>query len=145
MEKLFMSASVVITILLCFVGIVKLPFKKLKEKHPNLYKAIFTLVTLVGAVGLCVLNEIYILCGELLSLEFAVLLCAVFAGLFGGYNGIYEGLGLKELVKKIVENLKKAKVLSANKKAIKYLDKIDDIDSAIAYLEDKKFNKGNEV
>lgn len=145
MEKLFMSASVVITILLCLVGIVKLPFKKLKEKHPNWYKAIFTLVTLVGAVGLCVLNEIYILCGELLSLEFAVLLCAVFAGLFGGYNGIYEGLGLKELVKKIVENLKEAKKLSNSKKAIKYLDKIDDIDKAIAYLEDKKFNKGNEV
>lgn len=145
MEKLFMSAGIVVTIVLCFVGILKLPFGVFKQKHPQWFKSIFTIVTLILAVGLSVLDELYILCGELLSLDFVILVVTVIAGVFGGYNGVYEGLGLKELVKKIVESAKKAKAIAEDKKVVKYLDKIEDIDKAIAYLEDRKFNKGNEV
>lgn len=145
MEKLFMSAGVVATIVLCIVGIVKLPFKSFKEKHPNWYRAIFTIISIVLAIGLSILDELYILCGELLSLDFAILLCVVLAGVFCGYGGVYEGLGLKELVKKIIENVKKARDMSDHKKAIKYLDKIDDIDGAIKMLEERKNNQNGEV
>jgi hypothetical protein len=145
MEKLFMSAGVVTAIVLCLVEIIKLPFGKFKEKHPNLYKAIFTIISIILAVGLSVLDEIYILGGVLLSLDFAILVSVVIAGVFGGYCGVYEGLGLKTLVKKIAENLNKAKAMSKDKKVIEFLDKIDDfdIDKAIAFLEEKKHNTQN--
>lgn len=145
MEKLFMSASIVVAIVLCIIGIVKLPFKKFKEKHPKFYKAIFTMFSIVLAVCLCIVNEKYILCGKLLSVDFAILICSVLAGVFGGYTAVYEGLGLKELVKKLINNANKAMDMSTHKKAIKYLDKIDDIEEAIALLEERKNHNNNEV
>ena len=145
MEKLFMSAGIVTAIVLCLVGIAKLPFNFFKSKHPKWYKAIFTILSFVLVIGLSVLDELYILCGELISIEFLILLCAVFTGVFCGYGGVYEGLGLKELVKKIVENVKKARELSTHKKAVKYLDKIDNIEMAITFLEEKKRNQNSEV
>ena len=145
MENLFMSAGIVTAMVLCLVGIIKLPFKKFKDKHPKWYKAIFTLLSLLFAIGFAVLDEIFILCGTLLSLEFGILISVVLAGTFFSYGGIYEGLGLKELVKKLIENLKKAKDLSKDKKVVKLLNKIDDIDKAIALLEEKKQNQISEV
>lgn len=145
MEKLFMSAGIVVAIVLCLIGIIKLPFNSFKNKHPKGYKALFTLLSFVFAIGLSILDEIYILCGELLSIDFAILISVVIAGVFSGYSGIYEGLGLKELVKKILENLKKVRELSSNKKAVKYLNKIEDVDMAIAFLEEKKHNQNSEV
>ena len=144
MEKLFMSAGIVVTIILSLVGIIKLPFGKFKDKHSKWYKAVFTLVSVVLSVGLCVVDELYILSGDLISFEFIVLVLAVFAGVFGGYSGVYEGLGVKELVKKITENLKKAKELSKDKKVEKFLNGVDDIDKAITLLEARK-NNNSEV
>lgn len=148
MEKLFMSAGVVATIVLCLVAGFKLPFNGFKKKHPNWYKAIFTLLSVILSIGLSVLNELYILCGDLLSFDFATLVCVVLAGVFSGYNGVYEGLGLKELVKKLKQSLKKARELAEDKKTQQYLDKYleksGDIDKVIAILEAKK-NKDNEV
>lgn len=144
MEKLFMSAGIVTAIVLCVVGILKLPFGSFKKNHPNWYKAVFASLSIVLSAGLCVLDELYILCGELWSLDFVILVCAVFAGVFGGYNA-YEGLGAKQLVKTIIDKLKEAKELSSHKKAIKYLDKIDDIDGAIDILTERKNNKDGEV
>lgn len=139
MEILFMSAGIVVAIVLAVVGIVKLPFGAFKEKHPNWYKAIFTVVSFILAVGLSVLNQIYILGGSLLSLDFAILICAVFGGVFGSYNA-YEGLGLKALVKKIAESIKQAKSIAHDKKVTDFLNKIDfeNIDKAIALLEERK-------
>lgn len=145
MEKLFMSAGIVVAIVLCFVGIIKLPFDGFKSKHPKRYKAVFTFISIVLAVGLAVLDELYILCGKIWSLDFAILVSVVIAGVFFGYGGVYEGLGLKDLVKKILENLKKARDLSTHKKAIKYLNKIDDIDEAITILNERKNNQSSEV
>jgi hypothetical protein len=145
MEKLFMSASVVVVIVLSITGIIKLPFGKFKMKHPQGFKTVFTSISFILSIGLCVLDELYILNGQLLSIDFAVLTCAVLAGVFGGYGGVYEGLGIKELIKKLVGGVKKAKALSKDKKVIKLLNKIEDIDKAIVYLEERKFNKGNEV
>lgn len=138
MEKLFMSAGVVTAIVLCLIGIIKLPFDKFKQNHSNGYKALFTCLTFVVAVGLSVLDELYILCGDIISVDFAILVCVVLTGVFGGYNGVYEGLGLKELVKKLIENIKQARDMAQSKKAVEYLNKIDDIDSAIKVLEKRK-------
>lgn len=145
MEIMFMSATVVITIVLCVVGIIKLPFKSFKEKHPNWYKAVFTLISFIVSIGLCVLDEMYILCGDIISLDFLVLVCVVLAGVFGGYSGIYEGFGLKEFVNTIKLNLKTAKELSKDKKTVEFLNKIEDIDKAIALLEERKHSKDSEV
>lgn len=145
MEKLFMSASVVVAIVLCVIGILKLPFSKFKEKHPKWYKAVFTILSFVFAIGLSIVDELFILCGSILSIDFAILVCVVLAGVFSGYSGVYEGLGLKELVKRIVENLKKARELATNKKVVKYLDRIEDVDKAIAYLEERKHTQNSEV
>lgn len=138
MEKLFMSAGVVTAIVLCIIGIIKLPFDNFKKNHAKGYKALFTCLTFVVAVGLSILNELYILCGAVFSTDFIVLVCVVLSGVFGSYNGIYEGLGLKELMKKLVENIKQARSLAESKKAVEYLNKIDDIDNAIKILKDRK-------
>lgn len=138
MEKTFVSAAVVSTIVLCVVGIVKLPFSKFKETHANAYKIIFTCVSFILAVVLSIIDELFILCGELLTFDFAVLVCVVLSSVFFGYNGVYEGLGLKELVKKLVGKIKEARDLAQNKKFVEYLKKIDDIDNAIRTLEEIK-------
>lgn len=147
MEKLFMSAGIVVAIVLCIVGVAKLPFDKFKDKHPKWYKAVFTLFSTVLSVGLCVLDELYVLSGDLVSFDFIILVFVVLAGVFGGYSGVYEGLGLKELMKKLTENVKKAKELANGKKAEKYLDKylkIDgDVNKAISLLEKKKHENEN--
>lgn len=145
MRDLFMSAGVVTAIVLCVVGIIKLPFKNFKVKHPIGYKIIFTTISLVISIVLCVLDELYILCGQLLSVDFSILICVVLAGVFCGYSGVYEGLGLKDFVKKIIANIKKAKEISKDKKVVKYLNKIDDVEKAIAILEERKNNKISEV
>lgn len=145
MEKLFMSAGVVAAIVLCLIGIIKLPFERFKAKHATGYKALFTSITFALAVGLAILDELYILCGSLLSVDFLILVCVVLSGVFGSYNGIYEGLGLKQLVKKLLEKLKIVRSLAKDKKAVEYLNKIDDIDNAIKILEERKNNTHTEV
>lgn len=140
MEKVFMSAGLVTAIVLLIVGIVKLPFKNFKKNHPNWYRAVFNSLSIVLAIAFAVFDELYILCGEILSVDFAVLICVVIAGIFGSYSGIYEGLGLKELVKKLIEKAKKAIEMSEHKKAEKYLNKIEDIDEAIKFLEERRNN-----
>lgn len=145
MEKLFMSAGVVSAIVCILIGIIKIPFKHFKNSHPQWYKAIFTSLTFIFAVGLSVIDELYILCGGLLTVDFAILVCVVLSGVFGSYNGVYEGLGVKELVKKLINNMKIARDLSQNKKAVEYLNKIDDIEMAINVLEERKKNNNIEV
>ena len=70
----------------------------------------------------------------------SIIVFAILSGVFGGYNGIYEGLGVKELTRKIVDNLKKIKSISTDKKIIKYLNNIEDVDNAIRILEERKNN-----
>lgn len=143
-----MSAGIVVTIVLCLIGLLKLPFGSFKEKHPQWYKSIFTLISAIIGLGLCVLDELYILSGDLISFEFITLVLAVMAGIFGGYNGVYEGLGVKELIKKLKENLNSAKKIAEGKKAEKYLDKyiknVGDFEKAIQLIEERK-NKNIEV
>ena len=60
MEKIFMSASIISAIVLCIIGLVKLPFKGFKGKYPKWYKDVFTIVSIVISVVLSILDELYI-------------------------------------------------------------------------------------
>ena len=92
-----------------------------------------------------ILDELFVLYGQIISIDFAILSLTVIAGVFSGYNGIYEGLGLKQLVKKLFEKIKKVKELSSDKKIVKFLNKIEDLDKAISLLEERKHNENKEV
>ncbi len=104
MKEAIMCASIMAAIILCFVGIVKLPFKTFKEKYPKWYKAVFCVASLLLAIGLPFIAEVYILNGSIQSAEFLVLIFTTIAGVFGLYTS-YEGLGLKQLVKIIIEKI----------------------------------------
>lgn len=104
MGKEIMCASIMTAIILCIVGIIKIlpPCLSFKEKHPKWYKGIFYSLSLIFAIAFPVISELYILNGSLTSVEFLVLIITTVAGVFGLYTS-YEGLGLKELAKKLVE------------------------------------------
>lgn len=126
--RIFMSAGIMVTIVLTVVGLLKLPFKKFKEKHPKGYKAVFTIMTMILSVGLCVIDQLLIEKAELISFNFATLVCATLAGVFGTYNGIYEGLSVKELFKKLSDSIKNwlavAKQNNAQKKFLNILTSV---------------------
>lgn len=106
MKEAFMCASIITAIILCFVGIIKLPFKSFKEKHPNWYTVTFYLISAVLSIVSPIICELYILNGSLASSQFVILLIATIAGVFGLY-GSYEGTKLKELVKIIIDKIAK--------------------------------------
>lgn len=104
MEAVFMSAGILTAIILCVVGLAKLPFNKFKEKHPKGYKAVFTGLSIILTFGACLINQAFVLAQPLFNLEFWVMLATTFAGVFGLYH-TYEGLGAKELVKKLTSSI----------------------------------------
>ena len=105
MGDVIMSGSIIATIILCFVGIIKLPFKKFKEQHPTAYKIVFYSLSLILVIVIPILCGLYMLNLSLKSLEFYVLMITTVAGVFGLY-GTYEGTELKTLVATIVEKIK---------------------------------------
>jgi hypothetical protein len=143
MKELFTMALIIASIVLCLVGLIKLPFKTFKEKHPQGYKSTFTGICIFLCFGLSVIGELFFLSKDLISYEFVTLVCAVMSGVTGTYSS-YEGLGAKALVKKIIESLKKLKEVTKDEKIIKHINKIEDIDKAITLLVEKR-NHSNEV
>lgn len=136
MEAILMSAGILTAIILCIVGLVKLPFESFKTKHPKWYKATFTLLSIVLTFGAVIINQLYILNEKLFTTNFFILLLSTYAGVFGLYLS-YEGLGAKELVKRLLVAIKDIKTTAPTNKFIKYLDKID-IDQAIELVNAKK-------
>ena len=116
MEAIIMSAGIMTTIILSLVGIVKLPFGKFKEKHPKGYKAIFTALSIVLTLAACLINQAFILSLPIFTTSFAIMLLSTFAGVFGLYHS-YEGLGLKELMKRLVNAIKEAMAKAKEVKA----------------------------
>lgn len=104
MKEVFMCASIITAIILCFVGIIKLPFKSFKEKHPNWYTVTFYLVSAVLSIVAPIISQLYILNGSLASIEFTILLITTIAGVFGLYS-TYEGTKFKKLVKIIIDKI----------------------------------------
>lgn len=116
MEAILVNAGIMTTIILSLVGIVKLPFKKFKEKHPKAYKATFTLLSIVLTLVVCLINQAFILSLPLFTTGFAVMLLSTFAGVFTLYSS-YEGLRLKELVGRLVNAIKEARAKAKATKA----------------------------
>lgn len=141
-KEVYMSASIITAIILCFVGIIKLPFKKFKEKHPKWYRTVFYSLSLILAVGLPIICQLFILHGGLYSLEFLVLTVSTVAGVFGLYTS-YEGLGLKQLVKIIISKCAELLNNHSDSKLAKIvkkegIEKLIEISNKIAEEEKKK-------
>lgn len=135
MKEVFMCASIITAIILCVVGIAKLPFKKFKEKHPKWYRAVFCTLSLVLAVAGPVVSQLFILNGSLKSTEFVVLVVTTIAGVFGLYTS-YEGLGLKTLVQKVVSKVAELLTTFSDSKLEKVvgkegIDKLIEIDKQL--------------
>ena len=135
MGELFSMAGIITAIVLCFVGIVKLPFSKFKAKKPKLYKATFTILSLVSSVGACLIVYFYILPNRHLT-DFAILLSGTIAGVFGLYSS-YEGLGLKNLVTALLAKIQELAEKAPESKFNKYVDKIG-IDKALEFITTKQ-------
>ena len=98
-REILVSASCLTAIILAIVGVAKMPFKRLKEKHKGWYRAIFFVLSLALVIGCSIITELYIVGGVLLSVEFACLILGTAFGVFGGYAA-YENLPIKTLVHK---------------------------------------------
>lgn len=140
MKEIFMSASAIASIILCFIGIIKMPFKNnLKVKHPTLYRFIFCFLSLALAVVLPIIAELYILNGVLASLDFVILLVATLAGVFGSY-GMYEGLGIKKLFATMFSKIKELCNNYSDNKLEKVIGKvgIEKLNELSKLMEEKK-------
>lgn len=125
MEKEIMCASILTAIILCVVGIIKVlpPCLSFKEKHPKWYRAIFYTMSLVFAIGLPFVAELWILEGSIVSINFFVLIITTIAGVFGLY-GTYEGTPLKGLVKKLVSKVSELLNTYSDSKLAKVVGKV---------------------
>ena len=133
MREVLMSAGTIATIVLFLVGLVKLPFKRFKEKHPSWYKAVFYLFSLILSIALPILCHKYIL-KDSFSINFLIHIFMTTAIVFGGYAG-YEGVGLKKMANKTVASIKANIGTYSDTKIAKILksvglDKIVEIDRA---------------
>lgn len=137
---IYITAGIMVTLILAIIGLAKLPFKKFKEQHPKWYKATFTIASIVLTIGLCIIDQLFILNKGLWTWDFVILLTTTFTGVLGSYNAVWEGLGVKELWGKIVGAIKKLYEVAPESKLIKQLNKVD-IDKAIQLLIEAKNNK----
>ena len=123
MEAILMSSGIMTAIILCVVGLVKLPFESLKQKHPKVYKAIFTMLSIVLTFAICLVNQAFVLESEVLfNTAFIITLLSTYAGVFGLYLS-YEGLGAKELVKRLLNAIRNLKASAPESKLSKMIDK----------------------
>lgn len=105
MGEILMSAGTIASIVLCFVGIIKMPFKGFKAKYPTAYKIVFYLLSLILSVGLPILAAWLIMEIPFCSWDFGMLEICTIAAVFFTY-GTYEGTGLKKLLGKLFSNIK---------------------------------------
>ena len=143
MEAILMSAGIMTAIILSVVGLIKLPFNKFKEKHPKTYKAVFTILSIVLTFGVCLLNQAFVLVQPLFNTNFVIMLLSTYAGVFGLYLS-YEGLGAKELFKRLLNALKNLKASAPENKLSKMIDKVG-IDVALNILNSKQLEVQSEV
>lgn len=144
-----MQAGIISLIILAIVGILKLPFGTFKQKHPKSYRATITLATLILIVISVIINQLYIVEQPLRTYDTLILLFAVVTGVFITYNGIYEGLALKQLFSKLSENIKRLKEKNPENKLTKLVNKLG-VESSINIInlmdeEKKKAEDKNEI
>lgn len=124
MEKILMSASSIAGIVLVLVALIKTPIIKFKDK--KWYKPLLTLITFTIIFACCTICELFILELPFLCLEFLWLILGTTAGVMFSYNGVYEGLGLKDAKNKLFTHLKELKNLSPEAKMVKAVNKVED-------------------
>ena len=123
MEKLFMSAGVLTSIVLCLVGIVKTPFKKFKDKHPMWYRATFCVLSIILSVVLPILAQIFVMNGAFASMETLLLCMFTLGGVFFSY-GAYEGVGIKKLFNNLFVKIKELCSTYSDSKLSKIVGKV---------------------
>ena len=130
MKEAFTCAGILTAIILCIVGIAKLPFKKFKAKYPKLYKVVFYGLSLVLSVVCPIVTQVCILGAALKSVEFAILIGFTFVGVFFGYTS-YEGTQLKVLAKTLAEKLKELFANYNVKKYTKLAEKVNEVNQKL--------------
>ena len=136
---IIMDASILAAIVLCIVGLIKLPFKKFKLNHPKGYTATFCGVSLILLVGVSIFCELIFLSGNLFSMEFVLLLFSTMGFTFTLYH-TYEGLGVKDLMKNLCTKLVELFSKNKTKKAEKLIEELG-ISTIIAINNDMQIKK----
>ena len=145
MKEVIMCGTIIATIILCFVGIIKLFFKNFKEKHPKGFRVTFYLMSLILSIALPIVAQLFILCESLQSINFAILTLTTFAGVFGLYSS-YEGTRLKDLVQTIVSKIATLLNKYSDSKLAKVVGKvgIDKLNEIDKQLKEKKAKEEQE-
>lgn len=131
MKELLMNSGIIAATVVLLVAILKTPLKKFKDKA--WYRPVLTLITIVLAGGLCVLDQLYILHEGLLTWGFLMLIAFTLTEVFLSYNVTYEGFIKKPLqnwitkikTAKADESTKIAKQLAKFEKAVSKVVGID--------------------
>lgn len=129
--ELIVNASLLAGIVLCLVGLIKLPLTKFKGQ--KFYKAGLTLLTIAVVIVACVLCELFIFNGSVWSVEMLMLTLITFGEVMLSYNGIYEGLGVKQIAKNLFEKVCALIAKTPENKLTKIANKYG-IDEAIKHL-----------
>lgn len=131
--ELIVNASLLAGIVLCLVGLIKLPLTKFKGQ--KFYKAGLTLLTIGIVIIACVLCELFILNGSIWSGEMLMLTLITFGEVMLSYNGVYEGLGLKAIAKDLFTKFQALLAKHPENKLTKSAEKYG-LNEAIKYLTD---------
>lgn len=136
-----MYSTILASIILCLVGIIKLPFKSFKGKC--FYKAGLTLLTIVLTIGMCAICEAFIIGESLWSIGMLYLTLITFGEVMLTYNGVYEGFGLKQALQGLFVNFGKLLFKSPESKLTKSAEKYG-LDKAIQHLNELARAKAEE-
>ena len=129
--ELIMYSTILASIILCVVGLVKLPFKQYKGKA--IYKALLTLLTIGFTIGACFICEAFIIGESVWSIGCLYLVLLTFGEVMLSYNGIYEGFGLKSICQDLFKNLGKILFKNPESKLTASAEKYG-LDKAIEHL-----------
>lgn len=117
MGKIMMSSGILASIVLCLVGLLKLPIVKYKKK--SWYSAVLTIFTLLLIFAVCSVSQVFILEARLTEWSFLILLAMTISEVMVSYNGVYEGLKVKTLVHNLFNHLNELKNIAPEAKAVK--------------------------
>ena len=87
-------------------------------------------------IGACIICELYVIKGTIFSVNMLCLTFMTLGGTMVTYNGIYEGLGLKDLCKRLFAHLKQFFAKTPESKLTKTAEKMGIVE-AIDFLNKK--------
>lgn len=121
MKEIIMNASIIAAIIVVGIGLIKSPLIKYKEKA--WYKPLLTIITIVLTLGLCVLDQLYILKDGLLTWNFVILIAITFGEIYSTYHLVYEGI-IKNPLHNLIDKIKAAKA-DPNTNTAKAIEKFE--------------------